>query len=215
MITSKTRVGKKVAPYVALRLATQQEVCHTRTCSLTQCCWFVRAIVPCFLPPSFRAITRGNCGVGGKKGLLPLEEKEKVEGGRMERRKGVLNRPNEHTNAASHPFLLPPSFPLPPPPVANVQRYFNLKGTRRKKSEWGSALARAALGMTSLGFAGWREKIHRCTSALSRCSFLCEHIFMNLLGKKLHFPMKFCLLCEVAASCSCMLPFLKENFHSK
>ena len=112
MTFPETRVGKKVAPFVALRLATRQEVCHTRTCSLTQCCWFVRAIVPCFLPPSFRAITRGNCGVGGKKGLLPLEEKEKVEGGRMERRKGVLNRPQRAHECGFPPLPSPSLLPI-------------------------------------------------------------------------------------------------------
>ena len=163
---------------------------------------------------AFRAITRGNCGVGGKRGLLPREEKGKAEGGREGGWKGGIKQTPTSTRMRL-PTPSPSQVPLPPPPVANVQRYFNLKGTRSKKSKWGGALARAALGMTSSGFAGRREKFHKCTSLLSRCSFLCEHIFMILLGKKLHFLMKFCLLCEVASSCSCMLPFLKENFHSK
>ena len=69
---------------------------------------------------AFRAITRGNCGVGGKE----------LGRGRME---GVLNRPQrahecgEGGTRSGGTALVP--FPLLPPPVDNVQRYFNVKGS--------------------------------------------------------------------------------------
>ena len=102
--------------------------------SFVQSC--LASFLPSFLPSSFRAITRGNCGVGGKRGCCLWRKRNR----QREDGKGVLNRPQRAHECGFPPLPSPPSLPLPPPPVANVQRYFNLKGTRSKKSKWGSAL---------------------------------------------------------------------------